>query len=90
MKLNIELFERLNGTSPIKEFIDELPEKAQAKVLRTLELLEEYGPEMGMPHVKSLSGIRGAWEVRVKFNTKYLQISFYHKSGYGSNIACFY
>jgi len=76
MKLNIEYYTRLNGTSPINEFVDALSDKTRVKTIETFGLLQDYGLEAGMPHVKPLSGMRGAWEVRVKSNKNIYRYPF--------------
>lgn len=60
----IEYCESSSGNKPIEEFINSLEEKAQVKILRTLELLEEFGIRMGLPHVKKLTGT-SLWELRI-------------------------
>jgi phage-related protein len=81
MKLKVELYERLDGTSPIKEFILGLPEKAQAKVYGTFLLLEGYGLGIGMPYVKHLSGFKGVWELRVKCDGEIYRFPFFINKG---------
>ena len=41
-----------------------LPKGILASFLRTLELLEEFGPGIGMPHVRSVG--KGLFEVRAR------------------------
>lgn len=64
MKWNIEYYTNPDGKSPIKDFIDSLPLKAKARTVKTLDLLESYGIQMGEPHVKNVA--RKLWELRVK------------------------
>jgi len=55
----------------IGKFLASLDKKTGPKVVRTIELLEEYGPKLGMPHSKRVRDgifelrIRGIQEVRV-------------------------
>ena len=43
-----------------------LPRDLFARFLRIADLLTEQGPEtVGMPHVRSLSGADGLWEIRM-------------------------
>lgn len=57
----------------LDRFIDSLQKPARVKLLRSFILLEKYGHDLGMPHVKSLQRgmhelrIRGQQEVRVFF-----------------------
>ena len=52
-------------------FFESLNAKEIAKVIRTIELLEEFGNDLGMPHSKHLSDgllelrVRGTREIRV-------------------------
>ena len=39
---------------PVAELIESLDAKSRAKVARTLDLLEEFGTDLGMPYVKYL------------------------------------
>ena len=60
-----------SGKEVIKDFIDGLQENTQAKLGRQLDLLEEHGNQLGMPHAKAMGGglielrVRGKQEVRV-------------------------
>ncbi|OGG67264.1 hypothetical protein A3I99_03350 [Candidatus Kaiserbacteria bacterium RIFCSPLOWO2_02_FULL_45_11b] len=55
----------------VETFLESLNEKEIAKVIRTIELLEEFGSDLGMPHSKHMSGgllelrIRGTREIRI-------------------------
>lgn len=63
---------------PVETFISSLTEKEVAKVIRTIELLEEFGNELGMPHSKHLSD--GLLELRVR-GTREIRIFYcYHKN----------
>lgn len=50
--------------SPVALFIENLPEKAQAKLSNTFSLLQNFGTQVGPPHVKKLSGTV-LWEIRI-------------------------
>lgn len=52
------------GRFPVKEFIDNLDEKSQARVHNTLELLTEFGVKLGLPHAKKVTGTP-LWELRI-------------------------
>lgn len=76
MKLEIEYYQRDDGSSPVAEFIDSLPQQAQAKITRTLRLLEEFGAFLGMPYVRSLVGIKNGWELRVRVDKSIYRLGF--------------
>ncbi len=59
----IHYFESISGRCPVKDFIDDLEFHGRAKVIRTIELLEEFGPELSHPFVKHLRG--KIWELRI-------------------------
>ncbi len=61
---NIEYYQSEAGRSPVAEFIDSLEAAAKARVARTLDLLEEFGIELGMPYAKHLE--KQLWELRVR------------------------
>ncbi len=55
----------------VEKFVQSLEKSTIAKVLRTIDLLKEFGPKLGMPHSKKVKKnlfelrIRGAQEVRI-------------------------
>ena len=55
----------------LEKFINSLETQTIAKVLRTIDLLEEFGSELGMPHSKKVTDrifelrIHGAQNVRI-------------------------
>lgn len=63
-KWRIEYYKVLEERSPIKEFIDSLNPKAQNKIFEILELLKEFGINLGLPHVKKVTGTP-LWELRI-------------------------
>lgn len=60
----IEYYETANGSIPVKEFIDKLDVIARSKVADALDLLEEYGISLGLPHSKRVVGTQ-LWELRI-------------------------
>ena len=60
----IKVYESPNGEKPVENFIKSLDERAQLKVTRTLDHLEEFGLEGAYPHVKKLIGTP-LWEIRI-------------------------
>lgn len=55
-------YEASDGMIPVYVFLDSLPSKKAAKVLRDIQVLESYGPTWGMPHVGPLP--EGMYELR--------------------------
>lgn len=55
----------------VETFLSSLTQKELAKAIRTIELLEEFGNDLGMPHSKHMSDgllelrVRGLREIRI-------------------------
>ena len=55
----------------VEAFLESLDKKEIAKVIRTIELLEEFGNNLGLPHSRHMSDgllelrIRGTREIRI-------------------------
>lgn len=70
--------------SSLERFIKSLEKSTIAKVLRTLNLLEKFGYELGLPHSKKISNrlyelrIRSAQEVRIFYTFCKSQIFLLH------------
>lgn len=73
MEWNIILFESKRGEKPVEEFIKSLDKATIAKVTHAVDLLEQHGAYLGMPHSKKLSRelyelrIRGKQEIRIVY-----------------------
>ncbi len=65
VSFEIEVYEKEDGRCPFNEFLDSLSPKLQAKLLRDLDLLEEFGNELREPFSKHLQD--GIFELRTKF-----------------------
>lgn len=62
----------------VEAFLESLNKKEIAKVIRTIELLEEFGNNLEMPHSKHLS--HGLLELRVR-GTREIRIFYcFHKN----------
>ena len=57
-----------NGTHPAADFIAAHSDKAQAKIARAIDLLEERGLALGMPYLRTLPDTGGLRELRVPFS----------------------
>ncbi len=63
----------------LEKFIFSLTKQTQAKVLRTIDLLEKFGNDLGLPHSKKITKelfelrIRGQEEIRITY-------AFVHKA----------
>ena len=66
---------------PAIGFIEKLAIKMRAKVLRTIGLLEEFGPQLPAPHSKTLKGCNGLKELRVKLGNNIVRLFYFHHKG---------
>lgn len=74
MSWNIILFESSRGDKPVEMVITSLDQSTIAKTAHIIDLLENYGHQLGMPHSKKLTPdvyelrIRGRQEVRILYS----------------------
>ncbi|HUV71442.1 MAG TPA: type II toxin-antitoxin system RelE/ParE family toxin [Clostridia bacterium] len=72
------------NSNPIDEFISTLTAETKAKIFKSLDLIEKYGPMIGMPHVKKIDKmlfelrIKGKEEIRLFFTCSRQKIFFLH------------
>jgi len=67
------------GRVPIDEYLDTLQIRDRAHVLRKIELLEEYGPNLRMPHARHLRG--KVWELRIDMRPNSYQVLYAAAAG---------
>jgi phage-related protein len=58
----IEFYVTARGDCPVLDHIGRLPERDRAKLGRVLDLLAEYGLDLGLPHARPPGN--GLWELR--------------------------
>ena len=75
----IEFYETPTGKEPAREFIDSLDKKMQAKVLRTIDLLEVNGPALRAPHSEQVGD--GIFELRVKQGSDITRVLYFFQVG---------
>ena len=61
---------------PVLEFIEQLPPKVIAKLLRNIDLLESNGLNLGFPLISRITGVNELWELRTKFGRSNYRIIF--------------
>jgi phage-related protein len=76
-----EIDETAAGTVPVAEFVDALGPQAQAKFIRSLELLEEQGLLLREPWVKNIQGIPKLRELRFTSFGEIYRVFFFPVSG---------
>lgn len=73
---SVEYYNR-NGRSPVLNFIQNLSTKEQAKILREIDLLEEFGLALGMPYIRKMQGVDNMWELRIKYSSNNFRIFYF-------------
>jgi hypothetical protein len=58
----ITFYDDHRGNVQVLDFINRLSKKDQAKINKVLSLLKEFGPILGMPHARQITG--DLWELR--------------------------
>jgi phage-related protein len=60
------------------EFIHNLPSKLEAKTLRAVNLLIQFGHNLREPHSKTLKDAEGLKELRVQVGTNICRLFYFH------------
>lgn len=75
MKFEVKLMEQA------VDFILSQNDKMQAKIQRTIGLLEEFGNQLHEPHSKKIRGHDHLFELRVKLATNICRLFYFHHKG---------
>lgn len=73
--MEIELYVTAAGREVVAEFLDALPPKDLAKVLRDIDVLAEYAPNLREPYTKHIEG--PIWELRSKFSSNIYRVFYF-------------
>lgn len=73
--MEVDFYQTATGKNVIEKFLDGLPDKEVAKVLREIDLLAEYGLDLREPHTKHLEG--PIWELRIRFSSNIHRILYF-------------
>jgi len=76
---NIEYYQSESGRYPVVEFIESLDARSRAKIARTLDLLEEFGIDLGMPYARHLE--KQLWELRIRHGRNRYRIIYFLATG---------
>ena len=68
----------VNLTEEVIDFIIALPVKMQAKIQRTIELLENFGYKLPEPHSKKIINSDNLYELRVKQGSDICRLFYFH------------
>lgn len=75
MQVDVEFYELPDGTEPVRLFLDSLEPKMHAKMLREIDLLVENGPNLRLPHSRSVED--GIFELRAKQGKDISRVMFF-------------
>lgn len=79
MAWEIEFYKDKSGREPFAEFLNDLPIKARARVVKLIDLLAEYGVLLKEPYTRQIRGkIR---ELRVKDNLGHIRVFYFTFTG---------
>ena len=73
--MEVEFYHTAAGQEVIEEFLNALPKKDLAKVIRDIELLAEFAPNLHEPYTKHIDG--PIWELRSKFASNIHRIFYF-------------
>lgn len=79
-EFEIIFYDKPDGSEPAMEFILSLNDKMQARVLRTIKLLQENGTELREPYSKHL--VDGIFEIRAKVGSDLSRILYFFVVGH--------
>lgn len=74
MKWEVIFYKDKRDNPPLIKFLDSLQAKESAKIARSIDLLEEYGLALGIPHIKKIE--QNLWELRIIFGGNIFRIFF--------------
>ena len=83
-KWEIKLFESARGEKIVESFTSSLENQTRSKLAHLMDLLQKYGPNLGMPHSKTIASglyelrIRGKSEIRILYTFKGKYVYFLH------------
>ena len=74
-QFEIIFYDDADGKEPVTEFIQALDGKMRAKVVRTISMLADNGPELREPHSKSLGD--GIFELRTQQSNNITRVLYF-------------
>ena len=77
--MDVEFYKKEDGTEPVREFLDSLEPKMRAKMLRTIDLLENNGVALREPYSSALED--GIFELRAKQGSNITRVLYFFHIG---------
>jgi phage-related protein len=79
MTWNLEFYRNSDGKAPVEEYFNTVGKNELAKIHRNLDLLEEFGIQLGFPYVSYVEG--KIWELRTKASGKNHRVLYFCCTG---------
>ena len=80
MRWEVEYYRDSQGNIPVQDFIRRQPGKVKAKLLKFIDLLEDFNLSLGQPYVKKLAD-SNVWELKIRHSSNYYRILYFATSG---------
>ena len=80
MGWEIEFYQDSEGNIPVQGFILGQSRKVQAKLLRFIDILQDFGISLGQPYTKKLTG-SDVWELRIQHSSNYYRVLYFAFTG---------
>lgn len=76
---SVENYIDSKGHAPVEEFLNALPFDDRVRIVRTIEMLEDFGLQLSAPYVKHLQG--KLWELRIRTGRKAYRVIYFAFTG---------
>ncbi len=80
MRWEIDFYQDSQGNIPVQDFIWRQSAKVKTKILRYIDLLQDFGLSLGQPYIEKLAG-SDVWELRIRHSSNYYRILYFASSG---------
>ena len=77
----IEFYQDNQGNIPVQEFIRQQSTKVKAKILKYIDLLQDFGLSLGQPYIEKLAG-SDVWELKIRYSSNRYRILYFASSGH--------
>ena len=78
-KFEVQFYETSSGHTPVEEFLISLEVKSRAKIVRLIEILQEYGNQTPQPYSKHLK--EGIFELRGQVGNDITRVLYFFCDG---------
>ena len=78
-KFKVLFYQKADGSEPVKQFLNSLDKKMRAKMVRTIEALQNNGNDLREPYSKHLDD--GIFELRAKVSSNITRVLYFFYVG---------